>query len=138
MTWSEIDFHPGDRKLRLFAILFFAASTLLGTWQGLEYGRLLPCAALLIAGCTVALLGFYRPSPVRFIYLGMTIASFPLGWLVSHMLLALVYFGLFAPVALLFRLIGRDVLDLRANAVRESYLKTRPAARSGSSYFRPY
>ena len=35
------------------------------------------------------------------------IVAFPIGWAVSHIMLAALFYGLFTPVALVFRTIGR-------------------------------
>ena len=51
-------------------------------------------------------------------------------------MLAVLFYGLFTPVALLFRLIGRDALSLRRRAGTASYWKPKPAAPAVRSYFR--
>ncbi len=45
----------------------------------------------------------------------------PIGFVVSFILLAAFYFLLLTPVALVFRLIGRDALGRRFDAVAPSY-----------------
>ena len=56
------------------------------------------------------------------------IVAFPIGWTVSRVLLALVYYGLFTPLGLAFRVAGRDRLRRRFRADRETYWtpKTQP------------
>ena len=39
------------------------------------------------------------------------VLAFPIGWTVSQVMLALMFFGLFTPIGLVFRLIGRDPLQ---------------------------
>ena len=41
------------------------------------------------------------------------IAAFPIGWTVSRLMLAAMFYVIFTPVGLVFRLIGRDALRLR-------------------------
>ena len=38
------------------------------------------------------------------------VLAFPIGWTVSQVMLAMMFFGLFTPIGLVFRLIGRDPL----------------------------
>ena len=72
-------------------------------------------------GVTVAVLavlvgsmGLLHPPLVRWIFVGWMMAVFPIGWLVSRVVLAGVFYGCFTPLAFLFRLMGRDPLGLSA------------------------
>ena len=58
----------------------------------------------------------------------------PLGWVISHLLLAILFFAVFTPVALVFRLIGRDALRRRRRA-RETYWIRRSPATDPGWYF---
>jgi hypothetical protein len=62
-------------------------------------------------------LGLLRPSLLRPVFVGWMVLAFPIGWLVSHLLLGLLFFGVFTPVGLLLRTLGKDSLRLqRGNA----------------------
>ena len=50
------------------------------------------------------------------------VLAFPIGWTVSLVLLGLVYYGLFTPIGLVFRLVGRDALQLRPRHRRDDLL----------------
>ena len=65
MIWSDIDFHPPERKLRIFAGLFCAATAALAVWQISAHYNLVLAALLLTSGAVVALLGILNPSTVR-------------------------------------------------------------------------
>ena len=82
------------------------------------------CAGIRSWGCpsralalTVGLAGLTRPEWMRSIYVGWMVLAFPIGWTVSQVMLALMFFGLFTPIGLVFRLIGRDPLQ-RARRTR--------------------
>jgi hypothetical protein len=138
MTWSEIDFHPADRKLRTFGGLFLCFASLLGAWQGWAHERWLVAEIIFVASLMVASAGVFKVSMLRPLYVGMMIASFPIGWLTSHVLLATVYFILVTPLAVLFRCLGRDALRLRSSPHWSSYLEVKPAPTNNQAYFRPY
>ena len=138
MLWSDIDFHPPERKLRTFAGLFFTAATAIAGWQGWIHERWLIAGLLFLTGGLVAMGGLAKPSAVRPVYATLMAASFPMGWVMSHLLLGLVYFGLFTPLAIFFRLIGRDALRLRSEPKARSYLKTKLPPPNTRSYFRPF
>jgi hypothetical protein len=59
---------------------------------------------------TVGPIGLTRPEWVRPIFVAWMALAFPIGWTVSRAVLALVYYGLFTPLGLVFRLLGRDPL----------------------------
>jgi hypothetical protein len=52
------------------------------------------------------------------------------------MVLALLFFGVFTPVALLFKLIGRDVLARHQRPEVPTYWTAHPAVKDVRSYFR--
>src|SRR5579875_2933543 len=112
MRWSDIPFAPDSRTLRQFAALWVAFFGGIAAWQGLVRGRVglaLAMAALAIVGG----LGLIRPRLIRPVFVSWMVLAFPIGWAVSLLTLGLVYYGLFLPIGLAFRLAGRDALQLR-------------------------
>jgi hypothetical protein len=107
-------------------------------WQLHAYGNSWLAAILLTAGAVVAFLGMLNPSAVRPLYAWMMFVSFPMGWLTSHVLLAVAYFAVFTPLAMVFRLIGRDRLRLSADSSCSSYLEDRARLQDHGAYFRPF
>ncbi len=65
---------------------------------------------VLAAGAAICLCSLISPAVARILYLGLTLVAMPIGFVVSFVLLAVFYFLLLTPVALVFRLIGRDAL----------------------------
>ncbi|HYB40234.1 MAG TPA: SxtJ family membrane protein, partial [Candidatus Methylomirabilis sp.] len=93
------------------------------------------CAALALS---IGLLGLIRPPAIRPIFVGWMMLVFPIGWVVSHVLLALVFYGLFTPVALVFRLVGRDALALGRRRTARSYWQARRQASDARQYFKQF
>jgi hypothetical protein len=89
---------------------------------------------------TLALLlvvvGLIWPTLLRPVFISAMVVTFPLGWLVSHLLLLALFFGLFTPLALVFRIFGRDALALRMRPEYKTYWTDKPAALGVRSYFR--
>jgi len=65
-----------------------------------------------------------------------TTLTLPARWLVSCLILACFYFAILTPLALLFRLLRRDVLSLYWDPARPSYWQRRPVPPDWRSYFR--
>jgi len=125
-----------QRMLRQFGglwLLFFGA---LASWQWFVRGDQTPALVLVGVGAVIGLLGLVRPEAIRPLFAGLMFLTFPIGWVVSHLLLAVVFYGVFTPVVIIFKLIGRDVLSVRPQGDRETFWARKPAAADLHSYLR--
>ena len=138
MTWSDIPLRPTTRVLRQFAgtwLVFFLA---LGAHQYL--GRKHPSAGWVLMGLAlvIGLLGLLKPAAVRWLYAGCMVAAFPIGWLISRLMLLLMFYGVITPVALFFRMRGRDLLCRKRAPRKASYWLPKETPQDVRSYFRQY
>jgi hypothetical protein len=135
MQWSDIQFNPSDKTLRQFAGLCLIVFSLAALVQ-LQF-RHHPVAALVYGVLAVVLgpLGLIAPRAVRPVWVTWMVIAFPIGWLVSTVVLAILFYGIFTPIGLAFRMSGRDALALK-RAPRQSYWTPRPEPRSARQYFR--
>ncbi len=129
MQWSDIPRDPSSRILRQFAVMWLVFFAALALWHESIH-------LAVIAGVG-GLPGLWKPSLLRPIFVTWMIVVFPIGWLVSQVVLALMFYLLLTPLGLAFRLCGRDVLKLRVGTA-ESYWELKPAARDVRSYFRQF
>ena len=135
----SINWHPTDRELRQFAGIWFPVFwAVVGLIVGSRTGHWQWPIALLGVAAVVALVGLIQPRLTRPIYIGWVSAAFPVGWLVSHLLLAAVYYSVITPLALLLRLAGRDKLKLRFDREAKTYWTSRPPPPSSDRYFRQF
>jgi hypothetical protein len=72
------------------------------------------------------------------LYVLMTLVAFPIGFVLSHVLMALIYYLVMTPIGLAFRVIGRDAMGRKPERERASFWHDRGPARKPSSYFRLY
>ena len=136
MQWSEVIKPPPEKMLRQFAGLFlvvFLGLAALRVWRGHADQW---AAVLAVLALVVGVVGLIRPSAVRLIYTGWMIVAFPIGWTVSRVALAIVFYAVITPVALFFRVTGRDELRLRRGQGRASYWKPKPGPENVREYFR--
>jgi hypothetical protein len=138
MRWSDIPFSPSSRMLRQFAGLWLVFFVGFAAWQGIVRGRVGVALALAALAVVIGGLGLIRPQLIRPIFVGWMVLAFPIGWTVSLVLLGLVYYGLFLPIGLVFRLIGRDALQLRPRPGVSTYWTPRPAEADVRRYFRQF
>jgi hypothetical protein len=138
MNWSDIPRDPPPRMLRQFAGLWLAFFGIAACWQWLLRGRMCMAFALVGLAVAVGLPGLVWPRSVRPVFVGWMVAAFPLGWLVSRVLIAALYFTVFTPISLVFRLTGRDALALRRNLDRTTYWTPRPTTIDPRRYLREF
>jgi hypothetical protein len=139
MQWSDIPFHPPRRTLRQFAglwIVFFGGWAA-WQWWGQENTSL--ALVLAVVAGLVSCAGLIRPELIRPIFVGWIILVFPIGWAVSTVLLAILFYGLFLVVGLCFKAIGRDPLTRRYDPDLPTYWTAKPQPAGGlRSYFNQF
>ena len=138
MQWADIPFAPSERTLRQFAATGCAAGAGFAVWYGFGQGNLTAAIACASAAAALGLIGLVRPRLLRPVFVGWMVVAFPVGWVVSSVLLAALYYGLFTPVGLLFRLAGRDRLALRRPAGRASYWEPKPEVTDLRRYYQQF
>jgi hypothetical protein len=150
MPVLEINWSPDRRQLRQFAYIWLVGFVLVGllvAWRvgalasGTPVGWHQPWTAPLVIWI-VALAGgaisLAAPAGGLWLYRAWMGIAFPIGWLVSHLLLAVMYFVVFAGVGLVFRMIGRDSLHRRFDRHAASYWVKRPPTPGVGRYFKRF
>lgn len=120
--FSELQLNPTKRTLRQFAggwLLVFAVAAI----RQFVHGHKTLGAALVVI-TLIGLAGLIKPSLVKYLFIGATIAAFPIGWLVSQLMLGIMFYIVLTPIALICRWRGRDPLQLRQNE-KSSFWKPR-------------
>ncbi len=131
---NELNWNPSRRELRTFAAIAVVVFGALGAWLSFS-GRE---AAWLFAatGLVIGVPGLIHPPSIRLIYVLLALLTRPIGWALSHLIIAVLFYALITPLGLLRRLLGRDPLALRAALGADSYWAQRPPPDDGSSYLR--
>ncbi len=133
MKLVEINWNPSARQLRQFAGIGLLALPLLGyfwTHNLTVVGWLAALAAV------IALAGWFKPALIKPLFLGLTLIAAPIGMLLGELAMLLVYFGMFLPVGLVFRLLGRDELQLKADRGATTYWQPKKQPKDVASYYR--
>lgn len=134
MKLLRINAAPSPKDLRLFSVLWLLFSGFAG-WLAWSKGALGLASALWIAAAGVGAIGLLSPRKVRGVYLGAVYAAFPIGFVVSHLILGVVFYLVLTPVGLCARLFGYDPLERKLDAAKKSYWTERDEIRTPSSYF---
>ena len=124
MSFVSINWSPGPRDIRSFGRVLAIGVTLIVVvgWIGRATGlvgrggvsRLSTTSVVLVATAWgIALLAQLAPRLARPFYYAWMGLAFVLGTISSTLLLTAVYFALFTPMSLLFRVAKRDALQRR-------------------------
>lgn len=135
----SINWHPSDRELRQFAGIWFPLFWVivggLILWRG---GSSFVAGSIVVVAVVVGIVGLVWPRVMRPIFVGWMCAAFPIGWVVSHLLLAVVFYCVITPLGLVMRLCGRDKLRMRMEPEAKTYWVRKPQAPPASRYFRQF
>jgi hypothetical protein len=134
MPLVRIDKNPSGRQLLVFAaawLVFFGAWGLLA-WR---HGRHAHAEALWCLAAAVPAAGAVSRRILRLAYVGLSYATYPVGFVVSYVVLALVFFIVLTPIGLLMRLLGHDPLCRKFDPAAKSYWIPREGTKTVESYF---
>ncbi|MCB1056489.1 MAG: hypothetical protein KDD11_13385 [Acidobacteria bacterium] len=138
MSLIRIDKNPSRKNLRIFALLWlaFVGGLAFTVWR--RTGDSGWALGLAVVAVVVPLVGELAPEVVRRLYVGLSIAGWPIGWVVSHLLLAVVYFLILTPLGWLLRLLGRTPQEHRPDRSAASYWTPHRPAADPRRYFRQF
>jgi len=129
----DINRNPTTRQLRQFA-----ASTVvmlpLVTWLWTHHGSAMVVASAV--ALIVAVLGIAKPIALKPVFVGMSMVTWPIGLVVSEVVIFLLFYALFVPAGLLSQLFGRDPLAIKPDAKLKGAWKERRETKDSSRYYR--
>ena len=142
------DWNPAPRTLRGFgfvSLLFFGGLGAGTLWRGQLLGVAVEPATAQAVGIALGALGaisgvlaVIAPRALRAQYVILTAVTLPIGWVISHTALALLYFGVITPIGLVRRAVAGDPLERGIDRQAKSYWVRRPASPSIERYFRTF
>lgn len=139
MAVIEINKDPSQKELAWFGLMFLAFFGLIG---GVVWWRFdAPNVAYILWGVAAVIVAAYYAVPAlrKPIYLGWLYAAFPIGWVISHLVMGIIYYLVFTPIALVFKIIGRDALSRSIDKDAKSYwVEHRTGVGDPSRYFKQF
>jgi len=95
-------------------------------------------SGLVLALATLpGIVGLLRPMSVRWLFLAAATMAFPIGWVVTQLVLLVMFYLILTPIALCLRGFGHDPLQLRAKD-SPSYWIQREKTPKPEQYLKPY
>lgn len=132
-----INKNPKTKDLEQFGVIWLPALVLLLVW--LITSRLESSAwtfmLCIVAGLSM-LLGAVQPMLMKPIFVGLQYLTWPIGFVVSHLLLAIIYYVLITPIGWMLRLFGYD--PMRRRMPFGTMWQQRQPVIEQASYFRQF
>lgn len=138
MAVIDVSWNPSPRELRVFAVLEMVFFGIVATIVYRRTGSAAWAGGIAGVAAAVGLLGLAVPAAIRYVYVVWMAAAFPIGWVVSHVVLAAVYFGVFTPIGLAMKLFGRDPMTRRFDRAASTYWTVRREGSGIARYFRQF
>ena len=148
MALIEINWRPDRKQLRGFGWISLVAFGAIGTWIFFKQSFLgipiAPIAAqraaytLWVTAGVCVVLGLTVPVALRPLFVGLTLVSLPIGFVVSHVIMFVVFYVVFTPIGLVFRLVGYDPLHRKLEPEADTYWVRRRLEHDTKRYFRQF
>lgn len=143
----ELNLNPDRKTLRQFGVIAFIGFGLLAVLAyyemlifafGLGDARGTVVGVFVATGTFALFLSLVYPQANRFLYVGLTILAFPIGFVLSYVIMGTLYFLIIGPIAISFRLFGRDSMHRSYDPNAPSYWTDAKPPRDKESYFHQY
>jgi hypothetical protein len=139
MAVIDLDLHPDRTTLRRFgfaSLVMFGLVAVLGhvLWN-------LPVGVVGALGGLAVLSGVFAAVEPRGnlpLYLVLNVVFYPVGFVMSYVVLGVLFFVILTPLGFVFRLMGRDALRRSMNHEAPSYWIPHRPAKDVGRYFRPF
>ena len=135
----DINWNPSRRELRQFAGIWFPGLlAVIGVVVFYHTGSVAAAAWIWGPAFVLSVLGCFVPRLIRPVFIACTCATYPIGWLVSCLLLAVIYYLILTPIGLVMRLLGRDPLGRKFDRSATTYWIVHDPSPDRGRYFRQF
>jgi Saxitoxin biosynthesis operon protein SxtJ len=134
----DLNLNPSKKDLRIFSLGALAFFAFVGWIVWRKSGSATAGVGVATAGAAIAVLGFAIPRAVRPIFVALMVINYPIGWVVTHVVMAFIFYLVVTPLAAIMKLRGRDPMERRFDRTAKTYWKTRANEIDSSRYFRQF
>ncbi len=138
MALIRIDRNPSRRRLVTFGLCWLLCFGCLGAGLWRHGDSIVPPAISAAVAILIPMLGVLAPRFLRLFYIGTAYLAFPLGFVVSYLVMGAAYYLVLTPTGLALRLFGHDPLKRRFDSSAKSYWIPRRTPTDLKSYFRQF
>lgn len=137
MRFQDINRTPSAIMLRQFGWLAAVIFVALAAYHYGIHHRWLLGTILVVLGTVFGVIGTLKPKWLGPVFVTWMIVAFPIGWVISHLILLFIFYGCFLPLGWLLRLRRYDPLRLK-RPESSTYWQDRPANNDMRRYLKQY
>ncbi len=119
----DLNLNPSKRDLRIFSLAALVFLTFVGWVVWRKSGSATAGGVLVAVGVLIAILGLSVPRAVRPLFVALMVINYPIGWVVTHVVMALIFYLVVTPLGVIMRLCGRDPMERRFDPTRQNLLE---------------
>ena len=132
----DINWNPSRRELRQFAAIWLPAFAAFAGTVIYRAGGVTTALVIWALAALITAVGLAAPRRIKPLFVGWMAAAYPIGWLVSHVILGVIYYAVFTFVGLVMRVFRYDPMDRSAGGT--TYWKRRTERTDSAAYFRQF
>ncbi|MGD9726031.1 MAG: SxtJ family membrane protein [Nitrospiraceae bacterium] len=130
---------PTSKELRLFGAMLAAFSSLLGGLALYHVGSWTIPVMIWSAGLLLSAFYYAIPNVQVIVFQTWMAVVFPIGWLISHALLAVIYYFVMTPIGLILRVLwNRDLLQKKWDSSASTYWVAYRSHKDVQRYFQQF
>ena len=143
----ELNLNPDRKTLRQFGVIAFIGFGILAALAyyeklifafGLGDARMPLVTGFAVVGAVALLFSLVAPKANRLLYVGLTLLAFPIGFVLSYVIMGALYFLIIGPIAIVMRLLGKDPMHRGYDPKAPTYWSAANPPRDKESYFHQY
>ena len=135
--FQHVNWHPDAGELRRFAAAMLIGFSVLGLLPAWRAGGI-STASLILWGIGVFLaVASFVPGLGRLAYLAVYLPTSIIGYFVSHVIVAVMFFLVITPLAIILRLMGKDLLQQRRQKEKTLWTPV-TGVKNEDSYYRQF
>ena len=138
MTLIEKGREPTAGELRFFGILLAAFGILMGGLILYFTDSWTIAIAIWSVGLLLGTFYYTLSSAQHIMYHAWMAMFYPIGWLISHMLMAMIFYLAITPISLVMRLCGRDPLLRKLDRSTKTYWTPNNTREEAKRYFQQF
>jgi len=137
MSVVQVNRDPSKKQLNQFGFIWLGFVAFFGVMAWFKFGSPTLAKGLWVAAVVVPVIGWLVPAFMKAVFVGMSYLAWPIGFVVSHVILAIVYYLVITPIGLLMRLFRYDPMKRGFDQSVPSYWHVRDTADADPKrYFR--
>jgi saxitoxin biosynthesis operon SxtJ-like protein len=134
----DLNLNPSKKELRTFSLCALAFLCIVG-WIVARRSESIPAgAAVATVGIALAVLGLMVPQALRPVWVVLMVVNYPIGWVVTHVVMAIIFYLVVTPIGVIMRTTGRDPMERAFDRSAKTYWKRRRTDAGSARYFRQY